>query len=783
MNNNITNNCGWIGSTHIDNIKLTSNILEKHIILGDINSSNYTSNTSNILNTNSSNYTNITSNIIQTNINRLIKEETEHILTPVPLDYNHTYIYNSNLLGEIRFWCKSTKDFIVVIPVGVPDYRVKIDVDGKLKVYYTYDPAINLTFGNGWVDVANSIVALNASDANFGISLGGLEAQITTNFKYLDGRIEGLLSALLGHKVINQEQYDLISEALDDFRTSAFVEENSIKNLFETIKNAFTTAEGAFVSQAVSLILYRISLNPATATFLGIGGVAFGFAVGFIQNQGYLNTISARIDEQLHSNIVISPTRRAEVISSNYVDYIDTYTKLCSNYSNFSLSQGFLNTNIQDIQYIPNLSTSNLYINTGNLNKLVASSSISENGILLSSKYLTSNHLYNLISTYSSERQFPPKLYTTTQSEDIATLLGKLVYRNLLYLDNSGISYGAGFYEVFSSSTYDTNTTKNKLFNFNISETTNSAQWGISLYNSGTGNYQGDNSIDNIYYGDWVILKMPQPIMLTRYRIYQNTQFPNRSPSEWKVYGSNDGITFTPIAEAHQLTRLLASDYTFYYYNKALAATFTTQYQYIGFVFNKLVATSGSTTLNFAELQIFGKEIISNTIDSNIYTTSNAVKGITQYQCPWLQKHTGFYCTISTPININGLNYYKYDVDLRNYTSLGVLQIGAQSGDTYRIFRIQMFYASMYFDLLTNNEPNICSYDVYMSWKQNGIGMTTNYQGLNMNAIGTPPNPLLRNILNTDLFIIRNGGNDINYITLMAKQSSLVRVIIEDKIS
>jgi hypothetical protein len=36
MNNNIINNNGWIGSTHIDNIKLTSNILEQHIILGAI---------------------------------------------------------------------------------------------------------------------------------------------------------------------------------------------------------------------------------------------------------------------------------------------------------------------------------------------------------------------------------------------------------------------------------------------------------------------------------------------------------------------------------------------------------------------------------------------------------------------------------------------------------------------------------------------------------------------------------------------------------------------------
>jgi hypothetical protein len=67
---------------------------------------------------------------------------------------------------------------------------------------------------------------------------------------------------------------------------------------------------------------------------------------------------------------------------------------------------------------------------------------------------------------------------------------------------------------------------------------------------------------------------------------------------------------------------------------------------------------------------LFGKEIISNTIDSNIYTTSNAVKGVTQYQCPFFKKHSGFYCTISTAININGTTYYKYDVDLRNYARL-----------------------------------------------------------------------------------------------------------------
>ncbi len=50
-----------------------------------------------------------------------------------------------------------------------------------------------------------------------------------------------------------------------------------------------------------------------------------------------------------------------------------------------------------------------------------------------------------------------------------------------------------------------------------------------------------------------------------------------------------------------------------------------------------------------------------------------------------------------------------------------------------------MFYASMYLDILTNNELNICSHDIYMAWKQNGIGLNGagGYQGLNVNATST----------------------------------------------
>jgi hypothetical protein len=46
-------------------------------------------------------------------------------------------------------------------------------------------------------------------------------------------------------------------------------------------------------------------------------------------------------------------------------------------------------------------------------------------------------------------------------------------------------------------------------------------------------------------------MKRPKSILLTQYRIYQTTDFPTKVPSLWKVYGSNDGITFTQTMEAH----------------------------------------------------------------------------------------------------------------------------------------------------------------------------------------------------------------------------------------
>lgn len=799
-NNNLYNNNNFIGITHLDNVKITSNfilqtsnILEQHILNTSNTLEGHLSNTSNILEdhildakNSNINYT----NALRTDVNKWINEEIEHVPVPIPADIKHTYIYNSNLVGEIRFWCKSTPYFPPQIPGDYPPHRVKIDADGKLKLYYTYDQSINATWMSGWMDIVNVVVGLIANDFNTGVTIGGIQLEILGLNDKIDIQVEGIYNALALIEAGDLEQdYETLKEYRDNLSNliNYAQAETQLDNIFTNLSNLIQTRNTSYLTRIQTGITNAIVQNPVTAFFTGTGGVVLGIIYGLAQGQsfnGYLNSLTKSLDENTHITSTEKQTLKA-YITDNLMVKVDI--KNAELEYNKSVAQGFINYNITSQQYIRNLKCDSLNLNTGNIsginyinvNNIVADGRIKENNNFLDNIYLTSNHLYNLSYTYTAERQYPSKLYTTTQSEDTITLLGGLRYRSLLYLDNQSITYGSGFYEVYSSSSYDTPTTKDKLFNYNTTETITSPRWAINQYNSSTGNYQANNAIDNVYYGDWVIIKVPQAIMLTRYRIYQRSDFPTRAPSLWKVYGSKDGITFTEITEAHQTTRL--TSYSSGYYEKSLNPSFTTLYNYIGFVFSALLSISGQTDLSFAELQIFGKEIISNSIVSNIYTTSNAVKNIVQYECPFLSKKYGFYISITTPININSTTFYKYDIDLRQYSVKGFIDIGSGTGDPYRIFKIKVMLAPLYFSTITNGLPDVCYYDVFLSFKANSAPGGT--AGLNASAIGFPENTTLTKILPNNIFVIKNGTNSIDYITVISRSAADCRVIIEDLLS
>ena len=624
------------------------------------------------------------------------------------------------------------------------------------------------------MDYLFNMVIVNAGAVATGVKFDIIDGKLATQ----EGQILTLYDAiiLLNIEVTKHEELiDYLYTELDFSRYQYFSGLPDTTTIANAIRQNIQT-----VSKTSSYIQNLFT----TGVIVGAIGGAIGLIISNEKEASRIHQLYNYVNDPRSPARYLNSSEKSDIIDEVNTSFVNNMFSYNSNISNLCVLNGFINSNITTLQYIPSLKTDNLNINSGNINGmdiniLKTSGNIIENGSILSSKYLTSNHLYNLAYTYTAERQYPPKLYNIIQPEDTVSLIGKLVYRSNFYLNNQSISYGSGYYEIYSSSSFDTPTTKDKLFNFNISETTTSARFGINLFSSGSGNYIGDNSINGSYFGDWVIIKLPQPILLTRYRIYQRSDFLTKAPSLWRVYGSNDGITFTEITEANQTTRL--TSYSGGFYEKSLNPTFTTLYQYIGFVFGALLSVSGQTDLSFAELQLFGKEIISNTITSQIYTTSNAVKGIVEFEMPIVAKHYGFYITITTPININGTTYYKYDIDLRKYTKLGVIQIGPQSGDTFRSFKIRVMYGTMYFSYIINDLPNVCYYEVFMSYK-NTASPPNGAAGLNACAIGYPPNTTLQTIMPNNLFIIKNGAGDINYITVVSTNAADCRVIIEDLI-
>ena len=98
---------------------------------------------------------------------------------------------------------------------------------------------------------------------------------------------------------------------------------------------------------------------------------------------------------------------------------------------------------------------------------------------------------------------------------------------------------------------------------------------------------------------------------------------------------------------------------------------------------------------------------------------------------------------------------------------------------TFRSFKIRVMHATMYFSYIINDLPNVCFYDVFMSFKNNA-GIPIGAAGINICGIGYPPNTTLKTIMPNNLFVISNGANDVNYITVVSTNVADCRVIISD---
>ena len=190
-------------------------------------------------------------------------------------------------------------------------------------------------------------------------------------------------------------------------------------------------------------------------------------------------------------------------------------------------------------------------------------------------------------TNYSIERMYPPVRNFTAATTTL-----------------SGQTYGNGTYVVSYSSTYGSSIDPWNCFN-----TANpGGAWPNNRYTAGT--FNSTSFIVAGYLGDWLKIQLPVAIKLTRFEFLMRTDtqgIRERSPKNFKIYGSNDNITWVELVNKTDAVY----DTSFRYIQ--LTQDITTAYTYYGLVVNKLLGSTADT-LNFDEWYIYGQEVLPSSL-------------------------------------------------------------------------------------------------------------------------------------------------------------------------
>lgn len=147
----------------------------------------------------------------------------------------------------------------------------------------------------------------------------------------------------------------------------------------------------------------------------------------------------------------------------------------------------------------------------------------------------------------------------------------------------SGQTYGNGVYKVAASSTHPALPIWHA-FDSNIATWWHSAD----IYGYTSGVYAGSNSLVAGYPGEWLRLEMPKRIHLVSYSICPRDTLTQRAPGSFRIYGSNDGTTWTMLDER----TVHYSSWTYAYKTFTLPAP-TAAFKYFAIAVNKTAWTTG----------------------------------------------------------------------------------------------------------------------------------------------------------------------------------------------
>ena len=318
------------------------------------------------------------------------------------------------------------------------------------------------------------------------------------------------------------------------------------------------------------------------------------------------------------------------------------------------------------------------------LTTAIANNTYTSNSYLSSTLQTLENNISLRISkaftidenVYNNETRFPPNTFEL----DTFTHTGNntINYRNIgkcykaSFIVNS-LDAGDGLYNIYTSSTRPSNLANiSNLFDYTLATANNPYSFDFDEFsnivnsnNIARNIYIGSNYIqDDTYKGEFIVVELPKPIILTRFRFYINTNPPtnniNKAPSSWRCYASNDAITFEHIIAASSfITTLNRGNYrtfnipnntnTIRYYELTINRTLP-PYKYYAFVINRLVdANKDARNLVLSRLELYGRELLkpifisSNVLENylsnystknELITTSNVLKDYLEFTYP-----------------------------------------------------------------------------------------------------------------------------------------------------
>lgn len=160
---------------------------------------------------------------------------------------------------------------------------------------------------------------------------------------------------------------------------------------------------------------------------------------------------------------------------------------------------------------------------------------------------------------------------------------------------------------------------------FSFDDNTTTSWASSNVYDTSTGVYTGAENLTGTFAGEWIKIQMPNPIIVSDYDMTnRNNGFNARAPSTFKLFGSNDDVTWTEL-NSQSLVQWGSGPIT-----KNFIVSTSTAYTYFAIV-TSLIGNTGSSSRfrleSLSNIEFNGTKLITENGQIRYNTTDQLYEG------------------------------------------------------------------------------------------------------------------------------------------------------------